>query len=76
MQTLATARPIAAPRISGLGSRFLFWIEALEAGFDTAPAGKSDDRMADAGLIRSDAEGEFARNGCKANLPLRALSGW
>jgi hypothetical protein len=76
MSTLATTRPVAAPRISSLGSRFLFWIEALEAGFGTAQARKSDDRLADMGLIRSDAEAEFARNGGKADLPLRALSGW
>jgi len=76
MHTLATTRTVAGPRNSALGSRFLFWLEALESGFGTAIARKSDDRLADTGLTRSDAEGEFARNGGKADLPLRALSGW
>lgn len=78
MHTLATARPVAAPRISGLGNRFLFWLVALDAGHRNthALAHRTDARLADMGLTRSEAEAEFARNGGKVDLPLRAFSGW
>jgi uncharacterized protein YjiS (DUF1127 family) len=78
MHTIATTRLAAAPRISGLGSRFLFWFVALDAGYRNAHAlaHKTDDRLADMGLTRADAEAEFARHGGTVNLPSNVTTGW
>jgi uncharacterized protein YjiS (DUF1127 family) len=77
MHTLATARPIAAPRISGLGNRFLFWLVALDAGYRNAHAlaHKTDGRLADMGLTRSEAEAEFTRHGGTVTQP-PSVTGW
>jgi hypothetical protein len=76
MHTLATTRPVDAPRISGFGSRLLFfWLVARDRDTHEV-ARKTVNRLADTGPTRSRSEASVVRNGGKIDLPLRALSGW
>lgn len=75
MHTFSATRPVTlghtAPDGLGLGSRFFFWLAALDAGYRSAHrlAGASDARLSDMGISRRAAEAEFARHGGVADTP-------
>jgi uncharacterized protein YjiS (DUF1127 family) len=78
MLTLTATRRHAARRPSALGSRFLFWILALDAGYRSAHAFSraTDDQLADMGLTRADADAEFVRLGGADAAPRTSFGAW
>ena len=78
MHTLTTARPAALRTTGlGLGSRFLFWLLALDAGYRGARklADATDSRLADMGLTRAEAEAEVLRQTGTLDTPARSAFG-
>jgi uncharacterized protein YjiS (DUF1127 family) len=83
MTTLTIARPAtltvaaaATRRPAGLGSRFVFWLLALDAGYRGAHslAHMTESRLADMGLTRAQAEAELAGHGGTVDMPTQ--TGW
>ncbi|MCU0853379.1 MAG: hypothetical protein MUF63_00345 [Rhodobacteraceae bacterium] len=77
MTTLTATRPVAATsRPTGLGTRFVTWLLALDAGYRNANtlAHMTDARLADMGVTREQAQAEFARHSGTVDAP--ATTGW
>jgi uncharacterized protein YjiS (DUF1127 family) len=82
MTTLTATRPAnltvaaATRRPAGLGSRFVFWLLALDAGYRNAHslAHMTDSRLADMGLTRTQADAVVARHTGTIDKP--AATGW
>jgi uncharacterized protein YjiS (DUF1127 family) len=78
MHTLTVTRPAALRTTGlGLGSRFVFWLVALDAGYRGARklADATDGHLADMGITRAAAEAEALRHTGTLDTPARSAFG-